>query len=1009
MKKRLLTILIGLFAMSSFTFGQGRTVTGKILSEEDGTSLPGVNVLVKGTNIGTISDINGTFRIEVEGSDAVLQFSYVGFTTQEVPVGAQSTIDVSLAPDYTEISEVVIVGYGTQKKEALTGSIATVGSEKLEQLPSASFQDALQGNVAGLQVTASDGAPGAAINVRVRGIGSITAGNEPLYVIDGIPVTSGSIAQTDFDNDGRSSNVLASLNPNDIESLTVLKDAASTAIYGSRGANGVVLITTKSGSQGKAKIDFKSQVSVSDVAFNNLLEPLNREQYTELYLEGRVNAGTHTPEEAQALFDQQFPVDPATGEIANTNWLEEMTRRGVSHQYDLSASGGTDKISYFISGGYLNNEGIVKENKFERFSGRANLSAQLTDKLKISNNINLSYFTQRGITDGTAWEAPFYLAYLLAPTVPIFDEQGRYYGDHASFFMGGNNPVGQLYDNTRELEQTRIINNLSANYEIMEGLTFNSAWSFDILNVDEFIFENARYGDGRNIGGFGNEGRTDVINWLGTQTLQYGKTFNEKHNLDVLLGYEAQKVTEDGVENQAEGFSHPSLRTLSTAANPTLSNSYRTDYSFNSYFSRVNYDFDSKYFLSASLRRDGSSRFGPDVRWGTFWSVGGGYTISQESFMQGLTFIDNLKLRASYGVTGNASIGNFPWAGLYSFNREYDGSPGAAPSQVANPLLTWESQENFNVGVDFNMFGNRLSGNVEYFVRTSSDLILDNPLSYTTGFRDIQENVGDMQNTGVELALNGQIIRGPDFNLSLGANITFINNEITKLPSPIPDGTKRREEGRDFQEFWLFEWAGVDPANGDPLWYTDETKTETTSNINEASRFYDGESATPDFFGGANLSASYKSFSLNVQLNYQIGNYVYDGPGWVIHGDGRFTPRSTSSWAFNNRWKQPGDQALFPRFAWGNRSASNTQNSSRYLFQGDFIRVRTINFAYDLPNALVSKLKLRSVRTYINLNNFFTWVADDNLHFDPEQTINGVYNTTTPIPKTASFGINIGL
>jgi len=997
--------------MSSFAFGQGRTVTGQVLSNEDGASLPGVNVLIKGTNTGTITDINGAFRIEVEGNDAVLQFSYVGFTTQEIPVGAQSSVEVSLAPDYTEISEVVVVGYGTQRKEALTGAIETVGSEKLEQLPSSSFQDALQGNVAGLQVTASDGAPGAAISVRVRGIGSITAGNEPLYVIDGIPVTSGSVGQTDFNNsnadgsNGRSSNVLASLNPNDIESLTVLKDAASTAIYGSRGANGVVLITTKSGSQGKAKIDLRTQFSVSDFAFNNLLEGLNRDQYTELYLEGRVNAGTHTPDEAQALFDQQFP------ENANTNWLEEMTQRGITQQYDLSASGGTDKLTYFVSGGYLNQEGQVRENKFERFSGRANLSAKLTEKLSITNNLNLSYFTQRGITDGTAWEAPFYLAYLLAPTIPVFDDQGRYYGDHKSFFMGGNNPVGQLYDNTREMTTTRIIDNLSASYEIIEGLTFNSAWSFDILTVEEFIFENARYGDGRNVGGTGNAAKTNIVNWLGTQTLQYGKTFNEKHNLDVLLGYEAQKVVNDFVENQAEGFPHPDLRTLASAANPTESVSEQTEYSFNSYFSRVNYDFDSKYFASASLRRDGSSRFGPESRWGTFWSVGGGYNITQESFMQGISFLDNLKLRASYGVTGNANIGNFDWAALYDFDREYDGAPGAAPSQdeVGNPFLTWESQENFNVGMDFSLFTSRITGNVEYFVRTASDLILDRPLSYTTGVREIKENVGDMQNSGVEIAINSQLVRTPDFNLSLGANITFLNNEITQLPSAIVDGTKRREEGRDFQEYWLYGWAGVNPADGAPLFYTDETKTETTSDVNEAVRFYDGKSATPDYFGGVNLSAAYKNLSLNVQLNYQIGNYVYDAPGWVIHGDGRFTPRSTSTWAFNNRWRQPGDQALFPRHSWGNRSGSNQRNSSRYLFQGDFIRVRTINLAYDFPSSIINKLKLRTLRAYVNLNNFFTWVADDNLHFDPEQTINGVYNTVTPIPKTASLGINIGL
>ncbi|UZR94603.1 SusC/RagA family TonB-linked outer membrane protein [Chondrinema litorale] len=1004
MRKRLLLIFFYLCAATGLAMGQERTVTGTVVSTEDGSTLPGVNVLIKGTSTGTITDIDGNYRITVPGNDAVLQFSYVGFSTKEVTVGAQSTVDIDLGPDYTEISEVVVVGYGTKRKEELTGSIEVVGAEKLEQLPSSSFQSALQGSVAGMQVTTTDGAPGAGISVRVRGVGSINASNDPLYVIDGIPVSSGSISQTDFGNGGRSSNVLASLNPNDIQNITVLKDASSTAIYGSRGANGVVLITTKSGAAGKAKIDLKTQVGFSDFAYNNLLEPVNADQYTELFHEGNINRG-YTLEESQEEFNTNFP------DLANTNWLDEMTQTGVSQQYDLSATGGSDKVTYFLSGGYYNQEGVTKENKFERFSGRANVKANLSEKLIVSNNINLSQFTQRGITDGTAWEAPYYLASLLPPTIPVKDDQGRYYGDHTNI-MGGNNPVGQLYDNTRELKQTRIIDNITATYDIIEDLTFSSKWSFDILNINEFIFENGRYGDGRNIGGFGNTATTSEINWIGTQTLQYSKTFNEDHNFDILIGYESQKVTRDIVETEAQNYPHPDLQVLANASTPTAAYSNKTDYSFLSYFSRINYDFAGKYYGSVSLRRDASSRFSPENRWSTFWSVGGGYTISEEAFMDNVSWVNNLKLRASYGVTGNANIGNFSWAGLYEFsNINYQDGPGGVPSQVANSALTWESQENFNIGIDFLLLNSRLSGNIEYFIRQSTDLILDRPLSYTTGFQSVTQNVGDMRNNGVEIALNANLVQTPNFTLDLGGNITFLNNEITHLPEPFvdPDFDEfRREEGRDFQEFYLFGWAGVDPDNGDALFYTDGTKQETTNDINEASRFYDGKSASPDYYGGINLNAAYKGLSLNFFFNYQFGNYVYDGPGWVIHSDGRYFPRSTSVYAYENRWQQPGDEALFPRYVAGNTSGSNTQNSSRYLYKGDFIRLKTINLAYDFPATITSKLNVRSLRVYTNLNNYFTWVADDDLYFDPEQSTNGIYNTITPLSKSINLGINIG-
>lgn len=1018
-KPALMLILVGLILIPLTVFGQqGVLIRGTVVDNE-GNPLPGANVIIEGTTYGAATDVEGKYQFRVppnvaRGQEVQLVAKFIGYKTAKQPIRltpGEIVRDFSLEVDVIGLEEIVVVGYGTARKEELTGSIKVVRSEKLEQLPASSFQDVLQGTP-GLQVVNNDGAPGAGISVRVRGIGSISASNEPLYVIDGIPVISGSVSFTDFGNDGRSSNVLAALNPNDIESIVIAKDAASTAIYGSRGANGVVFITTKGGVAGSSiqwargpKLEAKIQRGYSSFAYPRLLRGLNAQQYHELYIEGYVNGGRLTAEQAEQRFRQQFPEADRT----NTIWLDEITHTGITDQIDISAQGGGDRYTYYLSAGYFDQQGVIINNFFRRYSSRANLTADLTSRIKISNNLNLSFFRQRGITDGTRWQAPMYLAYLLAPVIPIFDEQGQYYAKHASFFMGGNNPVGHLNEDKRHLEQTRIIDNFAVNYNIGRGFVLRSTFSFDILNVDEYLYVNPRYGDGRNVGGAANESRTDIINWQINQTLNYTKTFNNVHNVDALVGFEQQKLHTDNVEDAGEGFPHPSLKTLAAAANPTLASSLRDESAFESYFSRLNYNYANKYFASASFRRDGSSRFGPERRWGNFWSFGLGYTISEEPFMNRFKFIDYMKIRGSYGETGNAEIGNFSWAGLYGFNREYDGLPGAAPTQIANPLLTWEKQQNLNIGVDFALWNSRLTGTVERFVRDSKDLLLNRPLSYTTGFRSVLQNVGDMRNTGWELSFQLEALRKRDFNLSLNFAVTTVSNKITRLDEPIQADPFRREQGRDFYEYWLFGWAGVDPETGDPLWYTDSTKTKTTNNISEAQRFYDGKSALPDFYGSFGLTGRYGRFTVSAQFNYQFGSYLYDAPGWVIHGDGRFTPRSTSSFAFNNRWRKPGDKALFPKFIWGGNKSSNAQNNSRYLFKGDFIRLKTLRITYKLPDIYAFRIGAKAIQAYINLYNFLTWAADDYLHFDPEQAPNGIYNTVTPISKTFNFGFNIEL
>ena len=995
------------------TIAQESTISGKVTSAEDGSSLPGVNVVVKGTTTGTVTDFDGNYKLSIADGKAQLVFSFIGMVTQEITVGSQTTIDVSLVSDATQLSEVVVVGYGTQTKESITGSVAVVGSADLAQRPTASFEQSLQGTMAGVQATSIDGSPGGNTQIRIRGIGSITASSEPLYVIDGIPIQSGDISRLNG-NGERSNNVMSGINPNDIESITVLKDASSTAIYGSRGANGVILITTKSGKSGKARIDFRSLVGFNSVASNSYMQPLNADQYTTLFLEGYTNRGD-TPAQAQTNFDNRFTqlIDPSTGERTNTNWLDAITRTGVTKSYDLSASGGTDKMKYFFSGAYYDQTSHIIGTDFKRYSMRANLEFAANDFITISNRVNVSNTNQNGMVDGSAWANPMYNAMLLSPLIPIKDDQGRYNAEHKNYYpMGGNNPAGALGgDDLRETFQLRFIDNFAVSAKITENLNFRSQWSFDIIQIDEGQYKNARYGDGRNIGGYAQWATTLDKNWVGTQTLNYGVTLGGNHNIEAMIGYEAQKSNRRRLYGFGQQFPNDKLQNLASTAAAQETSSDKSEYAFSSMFINANYDYKTKYFLSASLRRDGSSRFGANNRWGNFYSVGASWLLSNEDFLSGVSMIDNLKIRASYGITGNAAIGNFPSVGLYAYGRDYDGSPGGAPNQIGNPDLTWESQENFNFGLDFSLL-KRVNGTLEYFKRTSSDLILDVPISKTTGFSNLTQNFGEMENSGFEITLSGDIINTNDLVWSVGFNTSILTNVITKLQEDFndpDDGTKRRQEGSDFQSYYLIDWAGVDQTNGLPQYYTDSTRSEITNNVNEASRFMVGKSATPDHYGGLNTSVRYKGISLDAQFGYSSGNYIYDPNGRHVMGDGRLTPRSTTVWGFENRWVPGKTDALLPMHQWGGQSGSGTNNNSRWLYDATYLRLRNITLAYNLPSSIVERIQMRSVRVYVRGNNLLTFTKDKDLYLDPEQAVNGVSNWLTPAIKTFSIGVDIGL
>ena len=1029
---RLLTIVL-FCCGTQMVFGQF-TATGTV-KDQSNEPLIGATVQVKGTTSGAVTDLDGKFSIQVEENEAVLVISYTGFSEKEVNVSASNpNVEINLESAAEDLAEVIITGYGTSTKEGLTGSVTSLRSEKLEQVPLVSVEQTLQGNVAGLQASLTSGQPGAPVDIRIRGQGSITASSQPLFVVDGVPLYNPGDALT---NQSESANVMATFNPNDIASVTVLKDASATAIYGSRAANGVILITTKTGRSGKPKVSLSTQIGWNDWAVNEnrRLRGLTAVEYTNLFMEGEINRG-RTVEAAIDRFNSRFP-DPLSGKPAvditpsgdswslgevrvDTRWVDEITRNklfsfgeesALNQSYNLSVSGGTDKVTYFASAAYFEQESPIIGVALDRYSARLNVNAQATEWLKLTNNLNVSRTNQIGPDDATDWSNPLYNGYLLAPVIPIRDEQGLFYDRHKSFFMGGNNPVGSLSgDDDIEWTINRIIDNLVAEVKILDGLYFKSSWAIDLYSYNESFFRNARYGDGRNSNGLAQETTRSIANWTGTQTLNYNKTFGTDHNFGLLAGYEANRIENRSSSVSGEQFPpNNNLRTINNAALISAGSSSLNEFSFQSIFSQLSYNYKYKYYLSGSLRRDGSSRFGSENRYGTFWSVGGSWRLDQEPFVQDWSFVDELKLRSSYGVTGNAEIGNFDWLPSVGFGFDYDGRPGAAPNNIGNVNLTWEESTSFNVGLDFAIF-EKINGTIEYFWRESDNLLLDLPVSRTTGFRSATRNFGTMINRGIELTLNVQLIDNEDFQWSVGGNFTDITNEITNLDEPFFSGTDdrfRRAEGREFNEYYIFDWAGVDPATGKGLFYVDENQEATTSDISEANRYYLGKSGSPQFFGGLNTNLSFKGITLDANFVYSWDQWLYDATGWVVQGDGRFYPRSQTNLVLD-RWQQPGDVTDIPQFIWGGNPGSNTRPSSRYLYDGTHIRLRSLTLAYQFPQALVSKAKMSSARIYFRGTNLLTWTRDENLFVDPETNANGFLEGQVPNLKTFSFGIDLG-
>jgi TonB-linked SusC/RagA family outer membrane protein len=1013
MRKAILTMLFVVATCVSL-LAQKVAVIGKI-TDSSGGPVAGATVVEKGTKNAVSANNDGIFTINASSANAVFIVSATGFISQEVSGSKVAT--VVLQPDTKTLSEVVVVAYGSQKKTNITGAISVVKGTEVEDKPFSSVDKALQGSVAGLNISSGNGIPGSSTDVRIRGIGSIEASSSPLWVIDGIIATTG-----DMTSLNTSANALSGLNPDDIESISVLKDAAASAIYGSRAANGVIIVTTKSGKSGKTKVNFTTELGRNTIAYSNKNNrPMTTDEYLKVFRQSIINAGyADNDAEADALF-----IDPVEGfgfapdwYKTNTDWLKAVTRTGNQQQYNLSLSGGNEKTQYYASAGYFNQDGTTIATYFKRYNGSLSVSSKVTDKLTFKAGINGSSSLQLSPPGSAAYSSPVSGASFIQPWYNPYNADGtpRFLDDEGQFPNGTQfNPVAMAQMNKQTAKQVQLRGYVSGEYQILPNLKFMSKYSGEYLTADEYVFWNPFYGDGASYQGLGQANIRNIYDWTWTNQFNYKLDLNNARDfyLDLIAGTEAYALSDNNLYSAGSNFpSTLALTYLASAATPIDASNSLSERSVNSYFSSGTLNYKDRYVLTGSFRRDGSSVFAKDKKWGNFYSIGGSWNVSEEEFFRNVDAISLLKLRASYGVTGNTSgFGNYLSLSTYSFGSAYTGSAGSYPSNVGNPNLSWEKNKLFNVGVDLGLWRNRLTATVEYYDRTTSDLLINVPLSLTSGFSGGQlMNVGSMYNKGVEVTLSGKPIATKQFTWHSSFNLAHNVNKVTKLynGSPISKNTRFNiTEGHNIYEFYTRLWAGVDPANGDPLWYTDETMSKTTNNANNAGLALTGKVATPKFYGSFTNTFTYRNISLEGQLYYNFGNYIYNTWENYLSSDGLYYGAMNQMSSQLNAWQKEGDITNTPKIIYGGNKLSN-RPSTRYLYKGDYIRLRNIQLSYNFPKAVLAKAKISSLNLYVRGTNLLTFGTDKNLPVDPEAGATNINDFQVFNPKTVSVGLKLG-
>ncbi|UZR94552.1 SusC/RagA family TonB-linked outer membrane protein [Chondrinema litorale] len=985
------TILL-VFSLS-VGFAQDRTITGSIKSASDESPLPGVNIIVKGTTVGTISDFDGNFRLTVPQGGSVLLFTYIGFKTQEVEIGSKSNFTISLAEDVEELSEIVVLGYDTRDKDSFSGSAVQVSTEVL-QAPLTTVDQALQGNVAGLNLRASSGTPGAAQDIRIRGISSLNAGNDPLYVIDGVPVVSGDLSASSSTS---SFNALASINPADIESITVLKDAASTAMYGARGTNGVIVITTKKGKSGKATYSANFEYGIVKQATDGI-PLLNASQFMEVNQEAYANALAVDSIQASAVPDWDALWDGET----DTDWKDIITNDHANYQnYNISMTSGTEKGNMYASLGYYNSDSYVIASSLKRISGKLSVSRQLSDKINLSSTFTGSNTTQKGYLEGSGYySSPIYQSYNLLPIESPYNEDGSYNTDLTKM----NNPLAQAEWDRDQLSMTRLLNNTSLSVDILQNLNFTSKLGVDFAYNEEQHYDSRYEGDGETANAQESEYTTRNLNYVWQNMLSYNFDVNSDNKLSFKLIHEGQKNKKYLLYGYGYDYAVDGLYTLTNAAT-TEASSKKEDWAQESVTFLVNYGFKDFLFLDGTIRTEGSSKFANDYRWGTFGSLGASLVFSN---LMDLDWLNLAKLRVSFGKTGNSDIDLNQYQSTLSYDKAYNGASGTYISQMGNTDLTWEKSNVFDIGIDFEIV-NRVSGTIEYFNRETYDMLLDVPLSFTTGFDEQTFNVGRMVNDGIEVSLNVDVIQTKNLSWSLGGNLSYIRNEVKSLTDDagqlLESGTDQRlEEGKEAYTWYMPKWAGVDSETGSPLWYVNDESEETTTDYNSAEYVYHG-GRMPNLYGGINTNLNYKGIYFSANLFYSFGNQIYDSYSKYLYTDGNYgIGRNNYAMVYYDRWQQSGDTAKNPKLFYGRDDNSYSQ-SSRFLYDGSYLRLRNVTIGYNIPDKITNHIKVSNVNIYLRGSNLWTYTYDDDLEFDPEVDSDGYFDPTTPPLKTYTMGL----
>ena len=1006
---------------------QSISVSGTVTDSDNNEPLPGVNIIEKGTTNGTVTDIQGRYSIDVE-EEGTLVISSVGYETIEIPVSGQSQINISLAPDIQSLSEIVVVGYGTQERKEVTGSVVSLSSKEIKDLPVPNVLEALSGQMSGVQVQQVSGAPGSDPIVRVRGIGSISAGNDPLIVIDGYPVSQSN---------------LSLINPNDIESIDVLKDASAAAIYGSRGGNGVVLITTKKGTAGKTQVNIDAWTGFQDVPQSARYDMLNATEFAEwfvearnyeyVYREGGNISDPNNVRPANYTIPPEFQNISALGE--GTDWQEEIFQVAPMQNINLSASGGNESIQFAVSGNYMTQEGIIINSNFDRYSFRANLNGNLTDKLTFGLNLAPSYAVTNEVQAAGQWWGQSVLgaALVISPHFPVRNDDGTY-ADMLGWwpYTGGvDNPVRLANDIKDKTTEFRLFSNLNLEYEIIKNLKFKTSLGIDLNSSDRNYFKPSTVGflsPPPSVPSARSEGGKD-INWISENTLTYDKEISGGHHITALLGYTAQKGQFESYLINATNFPNDQVQTLN-AGQITGGNTLIEEWSLISYLGRINYDFKDKYLLTVSFRRDGSSRFGTNNKWGTFPSASAGWRISEEAFMQNQSLISDLKLRVSYGLTGNNSIPNYGSIGLLSSTNYISGSgsggvvTGLSPSTLSNPGLGWEKNKQTDVGIEVGLFKNRLSFEIDYYQRNTSDLLLNVPIPSSLGFTQALVNIGEIENKGWEIATNAVVLDGP-FKWNASFNIFTYKNKILKLGpegDPINVGTHISEIGQPMGMFYGYNVLGIyntqTEVDNNPsvegnfgsvpgdLWYEDVSDDGV---INSNDRTVIGN-PWPDFVYGMTNTFSFSNIDLRIFFQGVQGNDIYSVTRTFTHN---LWGNINASSEILNRWKSPDEpgNSMVPHATMFN-SGSNDANSSRFIQDGSFLRIRNITLGYTFPVGLVEKLLISNLRIYASVQNLHTFTNYEG--YNPEINTNGgdplrpgTDNLGYPVPRTISFGVNL--